>query len=221
METVKAHCNKCGGDRRQEVLRTEKARWDDEESGIAGSDTYDMIKCLGCEGVSLRHSSWFSEDVDNSGNPRTNIQYYPPATFRQEPRWLQELFFAIPAADRSVLELLQEIYVALQNDSLRLATMGIRALLEHVMVEKVGDQGSFKNNLDTFESQGFISRLQRMVIEPVLEAGHATMHRSFKPKQSHLVTLIDITENIIESIYINQLRASEISKTVPPRTKNP
>jgi hypothetical protein len=109
--------------------------------------------------------------------------------------------------------------VALQNDSLRLAAMGIRALLEHVMVEKVGDQGSFKNNLDAFESQGFISKSQRMVMEPVLEAGHATMHRSFKPTQSHLVALIDITENIIESIYINQLRALEISKTVPPRAK--
>lgn len=221
MEIVKGHCNKCGGERRQEVLCAEKSRWDNEEAGICGGDTYEMIKCCGCEGVSLRHSSWFSEDFDNSGNPKINIRYYPPAAFRQDPRWLPELIFAIPSADRSVHDLLQEIYVALQNDSLRLATMGIRALLEHVMVEKVGDQGSFKNNLDAFESQGFISRSQRNVMEPVLEAGHATMHRSFKPTHNHLVALIDITENIIESIYINLLRVNEISKTVPPRARKP
>ena len=142
-------------------------------------------------------------------------QNYPPATFRQEPRWLQELSLVIPPPDRSVQELLEEIYVALQNDSLRLAAMGIRAVLEHVMIEKVGDQGSFGNNLNAFETQGFISKSQRTVLEPVLEAGHATIHRSFKPNQNDLVALIDITENIIESIYINQLRASEITKTVP------
>jgi hypothetical protein len=107
MDTVKAHCNKCGGERRQEVLRKEKSHWDEEESEIWGGDSYEMIKCLGCEGISLRHSSWFSEDIDNSGTPRTNIRYYPPATFRQGPRWLPELVFAFPMADRSVPDLLE------------------------------------------------------------------------------------------------------------------
>lgn len=215
MDIVKAHCNKCGGERRQEVLRQEKSRWDDEESGICGGDNYEMIKCCGCEGISLRHSSW------HSGNPAEIIRYYPPATFRQEPSWLPELSFAISGRDRSVQDLLQEIYVALQNDSLRLAAMGIRALLEHVMLEKVGDQGSFGKNLDAFEGQGFISKSQRTVLEPVLEAGHATIHRSYKPSYIDLVALIDITENIIESIYINQRRASEIAERVPPRVRKP
>ena len=196
MDIVKAHCNKCNGERRQEVLHSVKSRWEDDDAGVDGEDIYEMIKCCGCEDISLRHSSWFSEDVDNYGDPQINIRYYPPATFRQQPRWLPELYLAIPAADRSVQDLLQEIYVALQNGSLRLATMGIRALLEHVMVEKVSDQGSFKGNLNTFESRGFISKSQRAVLEPVLEAGHATMHRSFKPTPSQLVSRLRSQVNV-------------------------
>ncbi|WP_371851449.1 DUF4145 domain-containing protein [Duganella sacchari] len=43
------------------------------------------------------------------------------------------------------------MYVAISSSALRLATLGVRALLEHVMIEKVGDNGSFKKNLEAFE----------------------------------------------------------------------
>ncbi|SHL40013.1 hypothetical protein SAMN05216428_102279 [Nitrosospira sp. Nsp11] len=45
--------------------------------------------------------------------------------------------------DKFVEEFLNEIYVALQNNLPRLATMGVRALLEKIMISKVGDQGTF------------------------------------------------------------------------------
>ena len=72
-------------------------------------------------------------------------------------------------------------------------------------------------NLDAFQSEGFVSKSQRSVIEPVLEAGHATMHRSYKPSRNEVVACLDVSESIIESIYINESRAKQISKKVPPR----
>jgi hypothetical protein len=218
VEIIKAYCNKCCDDRRQEVLHTEKTNWDEEvdhDFSIHGSDTYVMIKCCGCENVALRHTSWFSEHTDEHGRPIEEIIYYPPATFRKEPRWISELMWG----NDFITDLLKEIYVSLRNDSSRLAVMGIRALLEQVMVDKVGDQGTFKQNLDKFESEGFVSKSQRTVLEPVLEAGHATIHRSFKPSKRDLVSLIDVAENIIESIYVNETRVAEIRTKVPTRQK--
>jgi len=180
-----------------------------------------MIKCCGCENVALRHQSWFSEDTDIQGRPIIKTNYYPPATYRQEPKWLLELFWVLPIDNNFVGDLLKEIYVSLRNDSSRLAVMGVRALLEQVMVDKVGDQGSFKKNLDEFETKGFISKSQRAVLEPVLDAGHAAIHRAFNPSKEDLVSLIDITENVIESIYVNAKRAKEIQKKVPKRKKRP
>jgi hypothetical protein len=85
------------------------------------------------------------------------------------------------------------------------------------MIDKVGDCGTFKSNLDAFEQQGFVSQSQRTVLASVLEAGHATIHRAFSPSRQELVALIDITENVIESIYLNELRAAKIAGKVPPR----
>lgn len=224
METIKAYCNQCCDERNQQILHSENRNWDEEvdfEVYIYGANTYQMIKCCGCENIALRQISWFSENTDGQGKPIEDITYYPPATFRKEPRWLGELGFGYFFRTSFITDLLKEIYVSLRNDSSRLAVMGIRALIEQVMIDKVEDQGSFKKNLDKFEHEGFISRTQRTVLEPVLEAGHATIHRSFQPSKNDLIHLMDITENIIESIYINEKRAKKIKDQVPARRRPP
>ena len=99
----------------------------------------------------------------------------------------------------------------------RLAVIGIRALLEQIMIEKVTDNRSFKANIDKFQEHGFISRMQREAIEPVIEAGHASTHRGFKASKADIHHLINVTENLIESIYINQIRSTKLK--VPQRKK--
>ncbi|WP_414649130.1 DUF4145 domain-containing protein [Collimonas sp.] len=61
----------------------------------------------------------------------------------------------------------------------RLAVLGIRALPEHIMVEKIGDQGSFEENLAAFHAAGSISSVQRSAMSPAIQAGHASMHRAY------------------------------------------
>jgi hypothetical protein len=48
-------------------------------------------------------------------------------------------------------DFLREIYTALRNSALSLTTIGIRALLERVMVDKTGDHGLLIKNLDQFK----------------------------------------------------------------------
>lgn len=95
--------------------------------------------------------------------------------------------------------------------------MGVRSLIEQVMIDKIGDKGTFKNNLDEFERRGFISKTQKEILEPVLDAGHAAIHRNYKPSMKDVVSLIDIVENIIESLYVNSRRALNIKKKIPLR----
>jgi len=51
----------------------------------------------------------------------------------------------------TVRGLLAEVYTAFQANARRLATMGVRAVLEAVMIDKVRDNGSFAKNLDAFQ----------------------------------------------------------------------
>ena len=48
--------------------------------------------------------------------------------------------------------------------------MGIRALLELIMIDKVGDKGSFAKNADTFEREGFLPIYRENFSNPLLSS---------------------------------------------------
>jgi hypothetical protein len=116
-----------------------------------------------------------------------------------------------------VCEIMDEVYRALPNNSRRLVAMGARATLEHVMIDKVGDVGNFTVKMDEMEKDGYLSRRQRMDLDTILEAGHATIHRGWKPTDEQISTVLDITERLIESTYIHNERAARLAQAVPPR----
>ncbi|KGH02963.1 DUF4145 domain-containing protein [Comamonas thiooxydans] len=209
MSTKKAHCNVCGGDRNHDVLHSELTTWEDRNQGVFGGDRYETLKCCGCEAIKLRHVSSFSED------DTVSVTYFPPAVFRRHPEWFEDLCNEIPPGNEFVVSLLNEIYVALHNNLTSLATMGVRALLEKVMISQIGDQGSFFSHVKKFEELGHLSKLQRARLDVILDAGHAAMHRIYSPNSSDVITLLDIAENIIESVFVHDHRVEKLKKNVP------
>ena len=116
-----------------------------------------------------------------------------------------------------ISSLLKEVYIALHGNCNRLAMMGVRALLERVMIDRVGDNGSFKGNLSMFATKGYIGELQKATLEATLDAGHAAMHRDYAPSQKESTHVLDIAETLIEAIYVNSAQADVLKKKVPPR----
>src|SRR5215469_6729220 len=62
---TKAHCNRCGHKTNHDVLhseRTEGSEMIDDEQAFKFDwwDRYEMLRCRGCERVTLRHTSYFS-----------------------------------------------------------------------------------------------------------------------------------------------------------------
>ncbi|RTL29879.1 MAG: DUF4145 domain-containing protein [Burkholderiales bacterium] len=125
----------------------------------------------------------------------------------------------LPASDNYTLELLNEIYVAMQHNLLRVAAMGVRALLESIMINKVGDQGTFAKNVSQFEAQGHVSKFQGARLVTILDAGSATIHRGYSPSREDVVTLVDIAEHIIESVFIHEPKVTALANRVPKREK--
>lgn len=215
-----AHCNQCVGIRQHKVLHSEDVCWTDlidDVHKIEGNNVYEMLQCCGCGHICMRDTSWFSEDLDDYGRPVFRERYYPPLVSRAKPEWLS----SYPGSwyGSTMVGLLKEIYEALHNDSRRLAAMGVRALIEHVMIDQVGDLGSFGRNLRAFHEAGHISNSQKDRLESILEVGHAAIHRDFKPAPEDLKTLLDITENMIADIYVHTERAKKLASRIPPRTK--
>jgi hypothetical protein len=215
MTKTKAHCNTCGGERNHDLLHSEKTSWQDDDAHISGSDRYETLKCCGCENVKLRHTSWFSEDEDET------VNYFPASIFRRNPEWFNLLWLELSPDDEFVEQLLKEIYVALQHNLPSLAAMGVRSLLEKVMISKTGDLGTFAQNIAEFENMGYVSRIQRQRLEAILDAGHAAIHRTYKPSKKDVITLVDLTEHIIETVYLHEAKVVDLKKRVPPKPPKP
>ena len=165
-----------------------------------------MLECCGCEVVCLRHTHVWSED------PEPEITYYPPPVSRAMPQWRHKL----PAKLNS---LVGEIYTALHADSRRLALMGARTAIDIVLLEKVGDRGSFEQKLVALEKQGFVGQRSRQILEAALDAGSAAAHRGYLPEKEHLASVMDIVENILQAVYVLEGAAAELRKTTPRRRK--
>jgi hypothetical protein len=119
--------------------------------------------------------------------------------------------------ENDLVSLLREIYQAVDGDQHRIAAMGIRALLEQVMVMNVGDIGGFDKKLDAFQAGGFISAIQRGAMRATLDVGDAAMHRGFKPSEDDLSTALDIVEGVMAAIYAHRQAAEQLAGRVPPR----
>src|ERR1700722_12009096 len=57
--------------------------------------------------------------------------------------------------------------------------MGVRAILDAVISEKIGDPRSFKAGVDGLPKASYVSSRQRTMTDLVLEARHATIQRGW------------------------------------------
>lgn len=210
----KERCNSCGKNISHTVINfienIDEQSWGDLD--VAWVDRYFVFQCNGCGRVKIKHDESFSEDIDEHGNLCIHTRYYPPAIFRKEPEWFQDLD---PVWHISIL--MREIYTGLQNDCLTISTMGIRAALEAIMIEKTGDQGTFAGNLNAFQERGYISRIQRETLAGALEIGHASIHRGHIPSRIQVIFALDVIEAIIHNIYILDGKTQWVMREIPPR----
>jgi len=210
-KTVRIHCNTCGHKTKHRVVaeRVQKGSEDvdDGEYFVSWQDTYTMFECCGCDNITLRHRSWFSE-WDG-----VNEEFYPPPIARPLPRWHGSL-------PSELSTLMEEVYSALQAGSKRLALMGARALVDLFMSDKVGDMGGFEQKSAELVKQGLLSKAHQKILNAALETGHAVIHRGFKPKNDTVEQVMDIVENLLQT-YVLDEAADDLKKATPPRKKKP
>lgn len=212
ISTTKVHCNTCAGSTNHILLHKVSTEWDDPEYNINGGDVYSTLQCAGCDGIKLRHRNWFSEEDEDT------VTFFPPAIFRKKPDWLNQFWVQLDVENAFVYSRLDEIYVALQHDLVALAAMGIRSLLERIMITKVGqDFGTFARNSTEFEKLGYLSKKQHERLDAILDAGHATIHRAFEPSKADIITLVDLTEHIVETVYLHESQVEQLKMRVPAR----
>lgn len=220
-----SHCRQCGGERHHSAIAEETRPWNDDDTPISGSDTWSIVECGGCHTVTFIHSHWFSEDFELTDDGPLAIVHrdlYPPAPMRKMPEWGVDAFLCLPADDLWIVQLHKDIYAATGMKSYALAGKGTRAIVDFVVTSKAGDEGNFKQKLHRMLEQSLITETQVEVIYAAFDAGSAAAHRGYSPTQQDVYTLLDITESLLQQVYINPVhRKRQVEAAAALKSKTP
>lgn len=218
-EVALAHCNCCHGKRRAFVRATYTRS--DGDGEVSWSDTYDVLECCGCGGLSVRRRHWFSEWDSVEGNPLTGqaevvpgIQttYWPPPTTRAKPVWMDEL------QDNMLRDTANEIYQSLNAGLVILANIGTRTLLDRAMFLRIGDpKGGFAGKISSMVEGGYVGKEEADTLIVMTDAGSAAAHGGYAPDLRALLTIVETVENFLHREFVLKVAASMVKAATPPR----
>ncbi len=209
-------CHKCRIETAHERLHDEKktgnysldSDYDHQESGWWQVHS-EVFKCLGCRELTIRRTT------DGSEADYPNVDFYPPRetpSMRPVPQWVEKL-------PDGMDDLVRETYQALNQFSYRLVAMGLRAIMEALMNEKVKDIGGFEQKVEAMCKQGFLSETQRLVVEPTLELGHAAIHRGHRPNHGQIEAAVGVVESLLHLFYVQATVVKKLKDGVKPRKR--
>ncbi|MEW8184697.1 MAG: DUF4145 domain-containing protein [Candidatus Thiodiazotropha endolucinida] len=115
--------------------------------------------------------------------------------------------------------LILEIDSALSNGLEALPTIGLRTLLETIMVEKIGDIGGFDKKVKCFTAEGFVTPKMSEALSHVLDAGNASAHRAYFPSREDLMTCVELVKHLMQGIYILKPSVEKVADNTPERGK--
>ena len=224
---IKAHCPRCGAGTNACVRAEHTVAAADPDDGTSSSDTGRILECCGCERVYFQRNFWFSEWETVGQHPITGdpcleggieTTYWPAPITRAEPKWIAE----IHAADRTLDQLLSEMYTALNSDLRVLAAIAARTTFDRSS-ELLGIDPalSFKRKLSALVDRGKISTDESEILAALIDAGGAAAHRGWRPAPDDLNTMIDVVEAFLHRSFILGDGIKKLKAAVPPYSSKP
>jgi hypothetical protein len=95
--------------------------------------------------------------------------------------------------------------------------MGLRALMDELMTNTLGDIGGFDVKVKRMVADGFLSKVQKDVLDPTLEFGHAAIHRGHQPSGSQTDAALGIVEGLLNLFYVQSKVVAKLKAGVKPR----
>jgi hypothetical protein len=174
------------------------------EGTATSYQTFAVVECREC------HSTTYCIDTRIHPGPMMgdsyteSTLYHPPLPFRLKPGWYNEL----PEFYRLILD---EIYDALDNELFFLASSGTRTALDMLIVEKIGDIGTFKDKIERLLVEGMVDAAEKEMLLAVIDAGSASAHRNYRPNDEAINHMMDILEEIFHKMLIAPGRKEEFA----------
>lgn len=196
---------------------------------VEWSDRYQVIECQGCETVSFRHASWFSEaqDYDDDG---TTERVYPR---RNKDALSARPYHNVPSNLRRIYT---ELIDCFNNDSSTLCAAGLRALVEGICAQQGiidgpveapakggGTQIVRRDNLEGriagLQEKGLLTQPSAQTLHEHRYLGNSAVHELARPSADELKLAIEIVEHVLEQLYELPEKAAELHRATAHRKK--
>lgn len=224
---IREFCGECRTKTNHEILHSVKKtatyEFVDELGYLSWRGEYQIVQCKGCDTISYRTDSWFSESEDpEMGFDGVTITLYP----ERNPDDRKILFFAdIPD---NIEPIYYEIIESFNKQLYLLCAGGIRAIIEGtckylgiengVVPETHSNSGKAekKNNLQGkiygLLSAGKIRDQEAEFLHEVRFLGNRTLHELKTVGKEELALSIDIVEHILASIFIISEKGDKLKR---------
>jgi len=202
-------CKECS----RETLHSIISSFDEkgsEDCGGGNSVDWDCanqtIQCLGCETVSFRTVSTFSEDMeyDNDGpyHPET-IKYYPGRT-----KGIKSIESHL--LPYSVLKIYQETILSIENEQYILAGIGIRAIVETICKDLKTEGRDLYNKINALKERSIVTTEGAETLHKLRVLGNDAAHEVKAHDSRQLELAMQIIEHMLDGTYIIPERVQQV-----------
>jgi hypothetical protein len=155
------------------------------------------------------------------------VTYWPSISTtratRRRPDWLwcdplEELglSFGVASEYPELVSLLGEVYKALDNKLLILATIGMRTVFDCASQKLGADPNqSFAEKLKELTAGNKVGGEE--ILSVLADAGSAAAHRGWKPTEGDIYHLMDALENFLERAFVLKHNVRRVKKNIPAR----
>lgn len=161
---------------------------------IDWNEKYQIVQCMLCESLSFRRITL----KHNQANDKEEINLYPSRI-----KGRQKLRLAsIPPIIEQIYE---EVYLALSNNLLIVATTGMRTLIELICKDQGSTAGNLKGKIDDLVTRELLTRKNANNLHKLRDFGNDAAHEANIQSENTLKRCMDIIEHLLEDIYLPEI----------------
>lgn len=209
-QIVRVKCVACGGGYRNHlVLASKEVNWGEPEVGILGGDTYEIVKCEGCEEHRFRHRHWDSDsNLDENGEPEELIKVYPQDAAAERAT----KFTLGDELPEKVYDIYKETISAFNAGAFTLCGAGLRAIVEALCIEQGVKGRNLDEKIKELVTKKLLAEPQAELLHEERYLGNTAVHELEAPSKGELEDGLQIIEGLLHTLYILPTHAKRMKK---------
>jgi len=207
---MKVYCGNCKRETNHEILKELREKFSNED--FWGDDTWQIIRCKGCDATSFRHEWLFSEDYGPDGELLVQEELFPR---RSKDTLDVKTFHNMPHKIRWIY---REVIDSFNNGLFTLCAGGVRAIIEGICnfkkihdgpVEVTKKDGTktiqrrkdFRGKIAGMVEKGLITNHEAEILHDLRFLGNVALHELEQPTSEEIKCAIEILEHTLYSQY--------------------